>query len=41
MDGHETIYVFIFTQKINPDVRSKIRTYIQRSLQHKMDKDIN
>ena len=32
----ETIYVILFTQKINPEVRTKIRKYIQQSLQAKM-----
>jgi hypothetical protein len=37
MDGNEKIYVLIFTQRIDPDVRVKIRKYIQQNLQNKMD----
>jgi hypothetical protein len=40
MDGNEKIYVLLFTQRINPDVRTKIRKYIQLNLQSKMDKDL-
>ena len=35
------IYVFLFTQRIDPDVRVKIRKYIQQNLQTKMDREIN
>lgn len=37
MDGQDKIYVILFTQRINPDVRTKIRKYIQINLQSKMD----
>ncbi|MDR1909940.1 MAG: pilus assembly protein PilZ [Spirochaetaceae bacterium] len=37
MDGRTKIYVFLFTQRIDPDVRIKIRTYIQATMQAKMD----
>jgi hypothetical protein len=37
MDGLTKIYVFIFTQRIDPEVRIKIRSYIQSLLQSKMD----
>ena len=37
MDGLVKIYVFIFTQRIDPDVRIKIRAYIQSTLQAKMN----
>jgi hypothetical protein len=40
-DLGERIYVNLFTQRIDPDVRVKIRKYIQQSLQQKMDSDIN
>jgi len=33
----ETIYVILFTQRINPEVRTKIRKYIQQNLQSKMN----
>ena len=37
MDGNLKIYVLLFTQRIDPDVRTKIRKYIQQNLQSKMD----
>jgi hypothetical protein len=37
MDGLVKIYVILFTQRTDPDVRSKIRTYVQSRLQIKMD----
>jgi len=37
VEGAETIYVILFTQRIDPEVRTKIRKYIQQSLQAKMD----
>jgi len=37
MEGEEKIYVVLFTQRIDPDVRTKIRKYIQQNLQSKMD----
>jgi hypothetical protein len=40
MDCHEKIYVLLFTQRINPDVRTKIRKYIQTNLQAKMDQEL-
>jgi hypothetical protein len=40
MDGKEKIYVFLFTQRIDPDVRVRIRTYIQQNLQAKMDAEL-
>jgi hypothetical protein len=36
-DGSSKIYVFLFTQRIDPDVRIKIRSYIQSIMQAKMD----
>jgi len=40
-DSGNTIYVLIFnTQRISPDVRTKIRKYIQQNLQHKMDTEL-
>jgi len=37
----EKIHVLLFTQRIDPEVRVKIRKYIQTNLQHKMDNEIN
>jgi hypothetical protein len=37
----EKIYVLLFTQRIDPDVRVKIRKYIQVNLQNKMDFEIS
>jgi len=39
-DGVNTVYVILFTQRIDPDVRTKIRTYIQHTLQQKMNADL-
>ena len=41
MDGPEKSYVLLFTQRVDPDVRVKIRKYIQMNLQTKMDSEIN
>jgi hypothetical protein len=37
MEGDDKVYVILFTQRIDPDVRTKIRKYIQHNLQSKMD----
>jgi hypothetical protein len=41
IEGYETIYVILFTQRIDPEVRPKIHKYIQQNLQKKMDFFIN
>jgi len=41
LDGHEKIFVLLFTQRIDPDVKVKIREYVQQNLQHKIDNEIN
>jgi hypothetical protein len=33
----DTVYVFLFTQRIDSEVRVKIRKYVQQNLQSKMD----
>jgi len=40
VDEGQKIFVLIFTQRIDPDVRVKIRKYIQQNLQHKMDHEL-
>jgi len=40
VDG-ERNYILIFTQRIDSEVRTKIRKYIQANLQSKMDAEIN
>jgi len=40
-DCGDKLYVIIFTQKVDPEVRVKIRKYIQQNLQNKMDFEIN
>ncbi|MDR2759455.1 MAG: PilZ domain-containing protein [Spirochaetaceae bacterium] len=40
MDGLTKIYVIIFTQRTDPEVRVKIRKFIQANLQTKMDADL-
>jgi hypothetical protein len=37
MDGETRIYVVLFTQRTDPDVKTRIRKFIQSSLQSKMD----
>ena len=37
MDGNTKIYVVLFTQRIDPEARARIRRYIQSNLQSKMD----
>jgi hypothetical protein len=37
MDGGTKIYVVLFTQRIDPEVRTKIRKFIQLNLQGKID----
>jgi hypothetical protein len=41
IEGNETIYVILFTQRIDPEVRTKIHKYIQQTLQKKMDFFLN
>ncbi|MDR1904590.1 MAG: PilZ domain-containing protein [Treponema sp.] len=40
IDSTEKIYVILFTQRIDPDVRTRIRKYIQQNLQAKLDKEM-
>ena len=40
-DGGDKIYVLIFTQRIDPDVRVKIRKYIQQNMQNKMELELS
>jgi len=37
MEGKLKTYVLLFTKRIDPDVKSKIRKYIQQTLQNKLD----
>jgi hypothetical protein len=37
MDGGTKIYVVLFTQRTDPDVKTRIRKFIQSNLQSKMD----
>jgi hypothetical protein len=39
-DGNDKVYVIIFSQKTDPPERAKIRTYIQKNLQTKMDEQL-
>jgi len=41
LDGHEKVFVLIFTQRVDSEVKVKIRKYIQQSLQHKIEHEIN
>ena len=40
MDGDDKIYVILFTQRTSPDVRTRIRKFIQSFLQAKMDSEL-
>ena len=40
MDGKDKIYVMLFTQRVDHDVRAKIRKFIQNNLQSKMDLEL-
>ena len=37
----QKVYVLLFTQRVDPETRAKIRRYVQQSLQAKMDHIIN
>jgi len=39
MNGDEKVYVILFSQRISPDIRVRIRKYIQFWLQNKMDEE--
>ena len=39
-DDLEKVYVIVFTPKVDSSVRSKIRTYIQKNLQAKMEAEL-
>ena len=40
MDGDEKTYVVLFTQRVDPSIKSKIRKFIQSYLQNKMDNEL-
>ena len=40
LDGPEKIYVILFTQRLDPSMRTKIRKYIQSNLQNRMDHEL-
>jgi len=40
MEGNDKCYVVLFSKRIDPSVRTKIRKYIQSSLQHNMEKEL-
>jgi hypothetical protein len=40
IDEKDKIYVILFTQRIDPDVRTRIRRYIQQNLQGKMEAEL-
>ena len=40
MDGSEKVYVILFSQRVDPSVRTRIRKYIQSNLQNRMDKEL-
>jgi hypothetical protein len=40
MEEDEKNYVILFTQRIDPSAKTKIRKYIQSNLQSKMDAEM-
>lgn len=40
MDGSEKIYVILFTQRVDPDMRTRIRKFIQTNMQSRIDQEI-
>ena len=40
VDGNEKVYVIIFTQRVDPNMKSRIRKYIQSTLQTRMDLEL-
>jgi hypothetical protein len=40
MEGSEKIYVLLFTQRNDPEIKAKIRRYIQQNLQAKIDVEL-
>ena len=40
MDGEQKTYVILFTQRIDPDIKTRIRKYIQYNLQSKIDDEL-
>jgi len=40
MDGPDKVYVFLFTAKVDPAVKTKIRSHIQKNLQAKIDEEL-
>ena len=40
VDSKEKVYVIIFTQRIDPAMKSRIRKYIQSTLQSRMDSEL-
>ena len=41
MVGTDKVYVILFTQRVDPNVRSKIRSFIQNHLQSRMDEEFS
>jgi hypothetical protein len=41
MDEASRVYVVLFTKRVDPDTRTKIRRYIQHNLQTRMDGELN
>jgi len=40
MDGNDKCYVVLFSKRIDPSVRTKIRKYIQSTLQNNLEKEL-
>jgi hypothetical protein len=40
MEGPEPLYVLLFTKRVDPSVRTKIRSYIQTNLQNRLEEEL-
>ena len=40
MEGNDKVYVILFSQRVEPNVKSRIRKYIQNILQNKLDEEL-
>jgi hypothetical protein len=40
IDGNEKVYVILFTQRVDPEARAKIRKYIHSNLQNRLEQEL-
>jgi hypothetical protein len=41
MKRKKKVYVLLFSQHVDPSIRTKIRKYIQSNLQHNLEQELN